>query len=88
MTTNKCPERCNNFTVIDHAEALIPSRFRHLYVERKDKLLATHGTPFAALSAFLNTQAVLIQKHMPNKITNGASASASKDSPTPKELRR
>ena len=34
MMTNECPERCNDFAVIDHANALVPGRFRHLYVER------------------------------------------------------
>ena len=32
MMTNECPERCDDFTVIDHAEALVPGRFRYMYM--------------------------------------------------------
>ena len=27
LITNKCPERCEDFMIIDHAESLIPGRF-------------------------------------------------------------
>ena len=27
LTTNECPDRCNDVTVIDHAESLVPERF-------------------------------------------------------------
>ena len=60
MTTNGCPERCNDSEVINHAKALVPGRFCHLYMEKKEELLTNHGTPFKALTTFLNAQAVLI----------------------------
>merc|ERR1711895_426100 len=53
LITNEQQERCDDFSVIDHAESLIPGRFRHQYVEMKDELLTTHLTPFTALSTFL-----------------------------------
>ena len=27
LITNECPDRCNNFTVIDHAKSSVPARF-------------------------------------------------------------
>ena len=68
LITNECPDRCNNFTVIDHAKSLVPRRFRHKFVEKKDELLREHGSLFKALSEFLKTEASLIQKYMPDKI--------------------
>ena len=57
-----------------------------MYVERKDQLLLLHGTPFKALSAFLNAQASLIQKYIPDKMNDGASTS--KDSPNSKDYKK
>ena len=34
LNINKCPERCENFMVIDHAESLIPEKFRHKFVKK------------------------------------------------------
>ena len=82
LTTNEQTDWCDDFSVIDHAESMIPGRFHCLYVGRKDELLATHHTLFAALSAFLDTQAALVKKHTPDKLIDGAS----KDPPTPKDL--
>ena len=73
LITNQQQECCNDFNVIDHAESLIPGRYRHQYVEKKDELLTTHQNSFAALSAFLESSATLIQRHMPDKIIEGTS---------------
>ena len=66
LIINECPEWCNDFRLIDHAESLIPGRFRHKFVEKKDQLLTEQGgSLFKALSVFLKTEASLIQKYMP-----------------------
>ena len=36
LITNEQQEHCDDFSMIDRAEAMIPGRFCHLYVERKD----------------------------------------------------
>ena len=36
LITNEQEERCNDFNAINHAESLIPRRFRYQYVEKKD----------------------------------------------------
>ena len=51
---------------------MIPGRFGHLYVQKKDELLATHLTPFAALSAFLDDKVAPVQQHMLDKLIEGA----------------
>ena len=71
LITNQQEERCNDFNVIDYAESLIPGRFHHQYVEKKDELLRTHPSSFAALTAFLESSATLMQHHMPDKIIEG-----------------
>jgi hypothetical protein len=53
LITNQQDARCEDFYVIDQAEAMIPGRFRATYVE--------------ALSAFLQ-QGSLIKRHMPEKL--------------------
>ena len=62
LTTNECPNRCNDFMVMDHAKSLVPGRFHHKFLEKKDELLREHGSVFKALSEFLKTEASLIQK--------------------------
>ena len=42
-------------------------------MEKKDELLRTHPSSFAALTAFLESSATLIQRHMPDKIIEGTS---------------
>ena len=37
LITNKCPKRCEDFMVIDHAESLIPRRFRHEFVSKPSR---------------------------------------------------
>ena len=39
MIINKCPERCEHFMLINHAESLIPGKFQHKFVKKKDELL-------------------------------------------------
>ena len=81
LITNKCPERCEDFMIIDHTESLIPGRFRHKFVEKKDQLLTEHaGSYFKALSAFLKTKTSLIQKYMPDKIIEEVSKESSNNS--------
>ena len=66
--------------VIDHAESLIPGRFRHKFVRKKDQLLLDHcGSYFKALSTFLKTETSLIQKYMPDKIIEDVLKESSKD---------
>ena len=36
LIIKKCPERCEDFMVIDHAESLIPGKFRHEFVKKKE----------------------------------------------------
>ena len=80
LNINKCPEKCEDFMVIDHAESLIPGRFWHKFVEKKDQLLMQHGgSYFKALSAFLKTETSLIQKYMPDKIVEDVSKESSND---------
>ena len=84
------PERYNDFTVIDHTEFLIPGRYRHKFVEKKDQLLTKQGgSLFKALSVFLKNEASLIQKYMPDKIIEDGSkeSSNSKDSKKMKEMK-
>ena len=66
LITNDQANRCNDFLVLDHAETLIPGRFREAYIEVKDKLVDEKGTPWAALIHFLDEKATRIQKHMPD----------------------
>ena len=54
LLTNKEHERCNDHTVVEHAESLLLGRFRDQFVEAKDELISTHGSCFKALTAFLN----------------------------------
>ena len=69
LNINKCPKRCEDFMVIDHAESLIPGKFWHKYIKKKDELLSkNYGSYFKALSSFLKTETSLIQKYMPDKI--------------------
>ena len=77
LISNECPNRCNDFTVIDHAKSLVPGRFWHKFAEKKDELLREHGSLFKALSEFLKTEASLIQKYMPNKIIEDISRESS-----------
>ena len=60
--------------VIDHAESLIPGKFWHKFVKKKDELLLKNrGSYFKALSSFLKTETSLIQKYMPDKIVKDVS---------------
>ena len=69
LSINQCSNRCEDFVVIDHAEYLIPGKFRHEYVKKKDELLRENGDyHYKALSSFLKTETFLIQKYMPEKI--------------------
>ena len=86
LITNECPERCNDFAVIDHAKSLVPGRFCHKYMEKKDQLLTEHGSLFKVLSTFLDAQASLIQKYMPDKMIDDAPTS--KDSPNSKDSKK
>ena len=86
LTTNECPKRCNDFAVIDQAESLVLGRFCHKYVEKKDQLLTEHGSSFKALSVFLDTEASLIQKYMPDKMIE--ETSTSKESSNSKESKK
>ena len=55
--------------VIDHAESLIPGKFWHEFIKKKDELLAENDNSYyKALSSFLKTETSLIQKYMPDKI--------------------
>ena len=60
--------RCNDFSVLDHAELMIPGRFRDQYVEVKDDLILKEGSGFAALTAFLKEKATMVQRHMPDRL--------------------
>ena len=65
LITNKCPERCEDFMIIDHTESLIPGRFWHKFVEKKDQLLMEQSASFfKAISTFLKTKTSLIQKYI------------------------
>ena len=87
LITNKCPKRCEDFMIIDHAESLIPGRFWHKFVEKKDQLLTEYGGSYLkALSAFWKTETSLIQKYMPDKIVEDISEE-SKDSKKTKETK-
>ena len=72
------------FSVINHPVSMIPGGFQDLYVEKKDELITTHCTPFAALTAFLDDKATLVQMHMPDKQIKGAS----KEPQTKQDLKR
>ena len=35
LSINQCSNQCEDFVVIDHAESLIPGKFRHEYFKKK-----------------------------------------------------
>ena len=71
--------------VINHFEDLLPSRFCHLYIEHREELLASYGTPFKTLTTFINDQTVIIEINMPEDKND--SVPTSEDSPNPEELK-
>merc|ERR1712240_502319 len=53
LSINKCSNRCKDFVVIDHAESLIPGKFRHDFIKKKNELLQENdGSHYKALSSF------------------------------------
>ena len=61
LSINKCSNQCEDFVVIDHAESLIPGKFQHEYVKKKDELLRENdNSHYKALSSFLKTETSLI----------------------------
>ena len=84
LSINKCSNRCEDFVVIDHAESLIPGKFRHEFVKKKDELLRENdGSHYKALSSFLKTETSLIQKYMPDKVVEDVS----KETKDPKKMK-
>ena len=68
LITNKQESRCEDFSVLDTAEAMIPGSFRRDYVKVKGELIEEKGSAFRALFAFLQEQGTLIEEHMPDKL--------------------
>ena len=68
MATNEQAARCDDYTVLDQAEALLPGRFRAEYVKEKDKLIAAHKSGYKALVTFLQREGSLIERYLPDKL--------------------
>ena len=47
LSINRYSNQCKNFVVIDHAESLIPGKFQHKFVKKKDELIREKdGSPY------------------------------------------
>ena len=68
LITNKQVGRCEDFSIIDTAEAMIPGSYRRDYVKEKGDLTEEKGSAFGALFTFLQEQGTLIEEHMPDKL--------------------
>ena len=75
LTINGEEARCNDFSVLDHAESLLPGRFRDQYVEVKDDLIQKKGSSFAALTFFLKEKATLVQTHLADRLMDSSNES-------------
>ena len=88
MLTNGQAARCEDFTVLDHAESMIPGRFRDQYVRVKEDLVETAGSGFKALTSFLEDEATLVERHLPDRLLDNAPKSeASPRDQESKEIR-
>ena len=54
------------------AEAMLPGRFRPLFVRTKNKLVEEYGTGFKALIAFLQEEVTVIELHIPDLLDSTA----------------
>ena len=72
LLTNGQQARCDDFHVLDKAEAMLPGRFRALFVRAKDELVDHHGTGFKALVAFLQEESTMIELHMPDLLDSSS----------------
>ena len=68
LLTNGQEARCNDFTLLDHAESIIPGRFRDQFAEVKDDLITDRGTGFKALTSFLEDKATMVERHLPERL--------------------
>ena len=68
MITNSQQARLNDFTVLDHAEHMIPGRFRDQFVRSKDELVTKEGSGFKALTSFLEEEATMVERHLPDRL--------------------
>ena len=73
LVTNRQEARCDDYTVLDQAEAMLPGRFRAKFVDDKDELLKDNeGSGYKALASFLQIQGSLIERHMPDRLLASA----------------
>ena len=68
MITNGQQARLNDFTVLDQAEYMIPGRFRDQFVRSKDELVTKKGSGFKALTSFLEEEASMVERHLPDRL--------------------
>ena len=80
LITNKQVGRCEDFSIIDTAEAMIPGSFRRDYVREKGDLIEKKGSVFGALFTFLQEQGTLIEEHMPDKLDHSKDTKSEKHS--------
>ena len=78
LITNGEEGRCEDFSTIDLAEAMIPGSYRRDYVKGKRGMIADNGSPFKALFAFLQEQGTLIEEHMPDRLDHFKGSKAGK----------
>ena len=93
LLTNDQEARCDDYTVVDQAEAMLPGCFRAKYVDQKEELTAAHGkSGYTVLASFLQKQGTLIEKYMLDKLIantkadKGAKIDKTKDSEDEEEL--